>query len=192
MTQLSKQQQYFDQLTRPWRDRLFNTALQKTNTSARAEDWVQETLLRAWRDFKHLSDQIAVYAWLLKILDHVIADDTRREVRRSQLAPVVSTEDVNILEHSSYKPGPFEQILQQQEDEQLINAIKTLPDNYRSIILLRDVEGLSYREISTILNIAQGTVMSRLSRGRRLLSTVLIKTDSSIAQLSNKNTGDSQ
>ncbi len=170
-----KRQQHFQQLTRPWRDRLYGVALRQTSTKATAEDWTQETLLRAWRDFDHLTERVTVYAWLLKILDHVIADDIRRNSRRNKLAPVITTDDVFLQEQPSASPGPFEKTLQQQTGEQLTAAINSLPDEFSRTILLRDIEGLSYREVAEILDIPQGTVMSRLSRGRRLLTTTLIK-----------------
>jgi len=175
MPHSSKRQQHFQQLTRPWRDRLFSIALRQTGKTDTAENWTQETLLRAWRDFDRLTDEIAVYAWLLKILDHVIADDSRRDARRQLLAPVVAVDDELLQQHASAAPGPFEQAVQQQTDEQLTMAIRSLPGEFCSVILLRDIEGLSYLEIASILDIPKGTVMSRLSRGRRLLATTLIK-----------------
>ena len=185
MTQTFKKQQHFEQLTRPWRDRLLGVALRRADTTARAEDWVQETLLRAWRDFHSLSDNVAVYAWLLKILDHVVADDTRRDTRRHQLAPMVSTDDIILQEQRSSVPGPFEQTLQQQTDNQVIAAIKSLPDEFGAVILLRDIEGLSYREVAQILEIPQGTVMSRLSRGRRMLAAAILKDEGARLQARN-------
>ncbi len=170
-------QQYFQQMTMPWRERLYNVALRQTRTSARAEDWVQETFMRAWQDFDDLADPQAVYAWLLKILDHVIADDIRKDSRRQQLAPVISTEELFLQEQQSPYQGPFEQLLQQQTDQQLIKAIQSLPDDFSKVVLLRDIEGLSYQELSRILDIPKGTVMSRLSRGRRLLSNILNRSD---------------
>lgn len=175
MDHLSQRQLRFQQLTRPWRDRLLSVALRRADAFVTAEDWVQETLLRAWRSSDTLNDELAIYAWLLKILDHVIADHIRREARRHKLAPVVTTEDSLLEEHPSAATGPFEQLLQQQTDEQVTTAIKSLPDEFCSAILLRDIEGLTYKEIANILGIPQGTVMSRLSRGRRLLCTTLIK-----------------
>jgi len=175
MNPLQLKQETFQKLTRPWRDRLLGVALRKADTSGKAEDWVQEALLRAWRGFDALDDDVAIYAWLLKILDHTIVDDIRRDHRRQQIAPVVLTEDSILLKHRCAAPGPFEQTLQQQTDLQMNGLIKSLPDEFNSVILLRDIEGLSYREISEILDIPQGTVMSRLSRGRRLLSSILIK-----------------
>ncbi len=171
----SKRQERFQGLTRPWRDRLYAVALRCANSQQVAEDWTQETLLRAWRDFNQLKEEVAAYAWLLKILDHVIADDTRRENRRQQIAPMVAVDDEYLLAHPSSAPEPFEQVLQQQTHEQLLAAVQKLPDEFCRVILLKDIEGLAYKEIASILDIPQGTVMSRLSRGRRMLTRYLIK-----------------
>lgn len=183
MTFLGKQKN-FQRLTHPWRNRLYGVALRQTSTRHIAEDWVQETLLRAWKDFAQLSDGIAIYAWLLKILDHVIADDRRKEKRRYQLAPIITVDDEDLLSHPCSSPGPFENMLHQQESEQLNESIESLPDEFRRVVLLRDIEGLSYNEVSYILDIPKGTVMSRLSRGRRILASTLIKSNT---KCSNKN-----
>ena len=174
---VSKKQKHFQSLTRPWRDRLYAVALRYGSDQQTAEDWTQETLLRAWRDFKQLNDDITVYAWLLKILDHVIADDTRRKNRRQKIAPMVAVDDDYLQTHSSANPEPFEQLLQQQTSEQLLDAIHKLPDEFGRVIVLKDIEGFAYKEIASILEIPKGTVMSRLSRGRRMLSVQLIKSN---------------
>lgn len=172
---LSNNKKRFAQLTRVWRDHLYGVALRETNVQQVAEDWVQETLLRAWRDFSQLTEEIAVYAWLLKILDHVIADDWRKERRRHQLAPVVAVDDKDLMSHPCSAPGPFEDLLQQQQDEQVTQLIECLPEEFRRVVLLRDMEGLSYHEVAYVLDIPKGTVMSRLSRGRRILANAVIK-----------------
>ena len=174
----ARSKQQFDALTRPWRDRLFGVAQRQARSREAAEDWTQETLLRAWRDFGQLTEQGAIYAWLLKILNRVVADDVRRSARRDQLAPMLTTGDVFLQEQACTSAGPFEQTVQTQSNEQLMKAIQALPDNFRQVVLLRDIEGLNYQEIGQVLNIAQGTVMSRLSRGRRLLASLLIRTKS--------------
>lgn len=132
--------------------------------------------MRAWRDFDQVRKEQAVYAWLLKILDRVIAEDMRRDTRRRQLAPVINADDVFFQSLPSAEPGPFEAMLKEQTEAQINQAIDALPDEFRKAIILRDIEGLSYREIAYVLEIPQGTVMSRLSRGRRLLAEQLIKT----------------
>ncbi len=172
----ARQKQQFQSLTRPWRDRLFSVARRQTRSLEIAEDWTQETLLRAWRDFDQLTETVAVYAWLLRILNRVVADDHRRNARRQRLAPMLMISDDNLLQdHPCAAPGPFEQIMQNQSDEQVIAAIQALPDTFRQVVMLRDIEGLSYQELGLVLNLPSGTVMSRLSRGRRLLAGLLIK-----------------
>ncbi|ANG64261.1 hypothetical protein A8C75_18450 [Marinobacterium aestuarii] len=173
----ARQKQQFQSLTRPWRDRLFSVARRQTRSLEIAEDWTQETLLRAWRDFEQLTDSMALYAWLLRILNRVITDDSRREARRHRLAPMLMiTGDDFLHDHPCAAPGPFEQIMQSRSDEQVIAAIQALPENFRQVIMLRDIEGLSYQDLSLALDLPSGTVMSRLSRGRRLLAGLLIKT----------------
>ncbi|WP_172597751.1 sigma-70 family RNA polymerase sigma factor [Sulfuriflexus mobilis] len=172
---LSSRQKHFQTLTHPWAGRLFGAALRQTNDSHIAEDWVQEALLRAWRDFSQLSEDITVYAWLLKILDHVAADDVRKEKRRHQLAPVLTVEDKYLNEHPCSAPGPFEKTVNQQTNDQLMTAVQNLPEEFRQAVLLRDLEGLSYLEVAYILEIPKGTVMSRLSRGRRMLASALLE-----------------
>ena len=182
-----RKEQHFQQLTQPWRERLYGVALRQAGSRQIAEDWTQDTLLRAWRDFSQLGDEITVYAWLLKILDHVAADDMRREARRHQLAPVIAVDDTELQSHACSAPGPFEQTLQQQTHEQVATAVQNLPHEFRRVVLHRDIEGLSYREIADILDIPQGTIMSRLSRGRRMLAKTLIKLhDSSSARPENE------
>ena len=171
----TNRQQHFQRVTRPWCSRLYAISLRQASTPCVAEDWLQETLLRAWRDFNQLAESVAVYAWLLKILDHVIADDVRRELRRHQLAPVITVDDQDLIIHPCSAPGPFENLLQQQMNEQISTAVENLPEEFRRVVLLREIEGLSYSDIGYVLDIPTGTVMSRLSRGRRILANSLIK-----------------
>ena len=174
----TESRQQFDTLVRPWKYRLYGVALRLAPSLEMAEDLTQETLLRAWRDFGQLGDHMAVYAWLLKILNRVVSDHYRRNGRRHQLAPVVTTEDRVLSEHPCAAPGPYEQALKSQSDAHVMAAIQALPDSFRQVILLRDFEGFSYQDIGQIMDLAPGTVMSRLSRGRRLLAERLIKTTS--------------
>lgn len=178
---------HFDSLIRPWRNRLYSMAYRQAPSKEIAEDWTQETLLRAWKGFHKLDQQVAIYAWLLKILNHVIADDARREIRRNELAPMHTTDDKFLNEHPSASPGPFETLMNQQSEQHMSAMIKSLPDMFKDIILLRDVERLSYEEIGDILELTKGTVMSRLSRGRRHLASLLIKSATKDEHLSMNN-----
>jgi len=172
----------FIQLTEPFWHRLYNIALGYSQDRDVAEDWCQETLLRAWKNFTALQEHVAVYAWLLKILDRVVADDKRRSIRRNQIAPVILVDDVKLLSHPCSAAEPFKQLVSQQNHQQIMLAIQQLPDEFRQVVLLRDIDGLSYCEIADILELAKGTIMSRLSRGRRLLSSIIIKEQEKLTQ----------
>tara|TARA_R110002050_G_scaffold179866_1_gene313414 strand:+ start:676 stop:1248 length:573 start_codon:yes stop_codon:yes gene_type:complete len=174
------QKKRFWLLVEPWSHRLINIALHHCGDKNLAQDWSQETLLRAWKDFEQLEDSTLIYAWLLKILNRVIVDDQRRNIRRKKLSPVIFVDDDYFSTHACSAPGPFSQLMKNQSNSQLKAAILQLPEEFRSTILLRDIEGMSYTSIASILDIAKGTVMSRLSRGRRLLSSYVLKQDFSI------------
>jgi len=175
MRDQTRRHKEFRQQVRPLLTRLLGAARRQAGGSAFAEDWLQETFLRAWRDYDQLKEEQSLYAWLLKILDRVIAEDIRRESRRNRLAPLVNVDDEFFNSHPAAQPGPFEKTVTEQAESQINQAIDELPDEYRKAVLLRDIEELSYREIAYILDLPQGTVMSRLSRGRRLLAQRLIR-----------------
>lgn len=169
-----KRQEFHDRV-RPWLTRLLGVAGRQADSPQTAEEWVQETLLRAWRDFDQLRERQAIHAWLQRILDRVISEDLRRNLRRAELAPVLDTDDIFLQALPGGGPDPLEAALENQTGEKILQAISALPEAFRKAILLRDVEGLSYREIAEILELPTGTVMSRLSRGRRLLADRLVR-----------------
>jgi RNA polymerase sigma-70 factor (ECF subfamily) len=175
MNNICQTKKQFWLLVEPWSHRLFNIAWHHCGDKSLAQDWSQEALLRAWKCFEQLEDSTLVYAWLLKILNRVIVDDQRRNIRRKNISPVISVDDDYFNAHACFAPGPFAQLMQDQSDSELKIAILQLPEEFRSVILLRDIEGMSYINIANILDIAKGTVMSRLSRGRRLLSSYMLK-----------------
>lgn len=173
----------FEQLVSPWLERLYGMAYRRAPSIDIAEDWTQETLLRAWKAFHHLSQETAIFAWLAKILHHVIADDVRQEKRRNTLAPIYTTQEELLTEHPCAQPGPFEILLSQQSEEHMLTMLDKLPDIYKDVIILRDVEGANYQQISDILDLPKGTVMSRLSRGRRHLASLILKSQTRATKL---------
>jgi RNA polymerase sigma-70 factor (ECF subfamily) len=143
--------------------RLYGTAYRMTGNAADAEDLVQETLLRALRGFERFRPGTNIKAWLYTILHRVRTDAFRRAGRR------VQTEEL-----SSDGPAvPASQESLVWGGEAVERALASVPEVFREAVLLRDVEELSYAEIAAALDVPQGTVMSRISRGRALLRRAL-------------------
>lgn len=145
----------------PHTNELFRTAVRVIGNRTEAEDLVQETYLQAWKSFDRFEMGTNCRAWLYKILFNVI-NHHRRKWSRLQTV----REDDGILEETLAHEPPVPQHI---TDEDVLKALDGVPDHYREVVLLADVEGFSYKEIAETLNIPLGTVMSRLSRGRKHL-----------------------
>lgn len=151
----------FETAAMPHLNDLFRTATRVIGNRTEAEDLVQETYLQAWKSFDRFEVGTNCRAWLFKILFHMIAHHRRRNYR---LSVVSESEDV-IQDTIAYEPPVPQHIT----DEDILIALDHIPQHYREVILLADVDSFAYKEIAEILSIPQGTVMSRLNRGRKLL-----------------------
>jgi len=160
-------------------DGLFGASLRLTRNRTRAEDLLQETFLRAWRSFHTFRPGTNVRAWLYRILMNAYIDGYRKSEREPE---VVDQEDVDefylysrVHESEDYRRAgnPEEVLLNSLMDADVKGALQSLPEAFRSVVILADIEGFSYKEIAEILGIPIGTVMSRLHRGRRQLQVKL-------------------
>jgi len=149
----------------PHVDRLFRLAMWMERDRQEAEDLVQETLLSALRAFDRFTVGTNCRAWLVTILHHVRSNRRRARFRRQ----AVESPDDRLAETVAFVPPVPAYIT----DEDVLTALKGIPEPYQDIILLCDVEELSYKEIADALEIPMGTVMSRLHRGRALLRKAL-------------------
>lgn len=138
---------------------------------AEAEDVVQEASLRAWQ--AEVRRPAAARAWLLAITRNAAL--TRLRARRRSNGKVVPfPENGRELERLAAPDPSADAVLAAEQRRQLLRAaLAELPAPFREVVVLRDVEGLSYREIAEVLGLPEGTVMSRLSRGRRALRALL-------------------
>lgn len=146
----------------PHLKRLLAAAYRMTGNAADAEDLVQETLLRGYRAFDRFTPGTNCKAWLYTILQRVRTDALRKRGRTPQT--------VELEGDGPAVPGGQAGILQQRDLE---SVLRTLPDAFRTAVILRDVEDLSYEEIAAVLEVPIGTVMSRIHRGRALIRAVL-------------------
>lgn len=147
-------------------DSLYGTAMRLTRRAADAEDLVQDTYLKAFRSAAQFQRGTNLKAWLFTILHN-----TFRNMRRHDGRNPIDV-DSEAVEQAGNSPGDFtpEQLLTRASlDKDLQAALDALPETFRQAVWLRDVEELSYAEIASALDVPIGTVMSRISRGRRAL-----------------------
>src|SRR6478672_918543 len=159
----------FEEVVLPHLDAAFNYARWLTKNDADAEDVVQDAYVRALRFFSSLRDENA-RAWLFTIVRNTWYG---RFPRRTGSA-VVNVPDEDAEHRPDVGLDPEAQMIQQQTVEQVQRALDTLPADFREVLVLRELEGLSYKEIAAIVEIPIGTVMSRLARARERLTGVLV------------------
>jgi len=154
-------------------DALYRTALRLTRVPADAEDLVQETYLKAFRAESRFEPGTNLKAWLFTILHNTARNRVRDRARE---AVTFDSEAVDRAADGPPDPGasrfvetPETLLLRGTLDPDLKAAVEALPEAFRQAVWLRDVEEFSYAEIAQMLTIPVGTVMSRISRGRRLL-----------------------
>lgn len=156
----------FEEIALQYMDSLYIAALRVTRDEIEAQDLIQDAYLRAYRFFDKFEKGTNFKAWLFKILKNLYINRYRRESK------VVQMVDVSDAEASGDLPAvatPEDEIFDELFDDDVTNAMDSLPEEFRIVIVLSDLEGFSYKEIAEILNCPIGTVMSRLHRGRRLL-----------------------
>ncbi len=162
MSKLSKESE-FEKAAMPHINDLFRTAMRVIRNRSEAEDLVQEAYLQAWKSFHRFEPGTNCRAWLFKILFHVIHHHRRKWFGLG--SRIVEMEEGALENTLVYQP-PVPQHL---SDEDVLAALDRVPVQYREVILLADVEEFSYKEVAQALSIPLGTVMSRLSRGRKIL-----------------------
>jgi RNA polymerase sigma-70 factor (ECF subfamily) len=164
-------------------DSLYRTALRLTRVPADAEDLVQETYLKAFRAADRFEPGTNLKAWLFTIL-HNTARNRARDRARNTVAIdselVDRAADAPPIGGAGRAETPESLLLRDSLAPELQAAIDALPAVFRQAVWLRDVEEFSYADIASMLNIPAGTVMSRISRGRRLLYEALKETQSSV------------
>jgi RNA polymerase sigma factor (sigma-70 family) len=158
----------FEEIVLPHLDAAFNYARWLTKNDADAEDVVQDAAVRALRFYASLRGEDA-RAWLLTIVRHTWYG----RFPRHAAGTVMTFSDDGIDNRADASLDPEARLIQQQTVAQVHDALEALPDDFREVLVLRELEGLSYKEIAAVVSIPIGTVMSRLARARERLNGVL-------------------
>lgn len=159
-------------------DALYSTALRLTRNALDAEDLLQDTYLRAYRFYDKFSPGTNFKAWIFKILTNTFINRYRRKMREPQKVDYEKieffySEDEENDRHLSDVDDYNEEAYNELFDDKIKEALEKLSEDFRLVVILCDIHGFSYKEIAGIINTPIGTVMSRLSRGRRQLQKFL-------------------
>jgi RNA polymerase sigma-70 factor (ECF subfamily) len=172
-----QKQALFTQWALPHKDYLYTSCLYLTRQRDDAEDLFQETYLRAFRFFHQFTPGTNCRAWLLTIMHNVFKKRYRHYQRATQTLEfdlaAHEYEKKRLADGEARRDDPAELLLSQLVDSEITNALQTLPEEYRSTLVLIDIEELTYEEAAAVLGCPIGTIRSRLSRARRLLRASL-------------------
>ncbi|HTS30830.1 MAG TPA: sigma-70 family RNA polymerase sigma factor [Bryobacteraceae bacterium] len=156
----------FEAAAMPYLNDIYRTAARLLGDGPGADDVVQDVYLQAWKAFDQFELGTNCRAWLFKILFH-----TLNHYRRKWLNKRMVRESEEILDLTPAVGPPIPEHI---TDEQMLAVLAEVPQDFRAVVLLVDVEEFSYKEAAGILNVPVGTVMSRLSRGRKMLREKLV------------------
>jgi RNA polymerase sigma-70 factor, ECF subfamily len=163
----------------PFMNQLFATAMRMTRNRSDAEDLVQETYLKAYRAYERFEAGTNLRAWLFRIMTNSYINSYRKKQRRPYQTDLEDVQDLYLYrrlggnELATLGQSAEDVLFDQITDGVILDALEELPDQYRTAVMLADVEGFAYKEIAEILDIPIGTVMSRLHRGRKKLQEQL-------------------
>lgn len=169
----SEKEREFHEEALPHLDALYGLGLRLTGgDEARAQDLVQETVVRAYRSWETYETGTNCRAWLMTILRNTFVNEFHREKRRPSKVAFEEVEERPIFAELK-EEDPEGQYFREVIDDEVVQAVEDLPDEFRVVVVLSDLQGMQYQEIADLLDLPLGTVKSRLYRGRRRLQRKL-------------------
>jgi len=173
MTDSSADRREFERLLSPILDNLYGAALRMTRNAADAEDLVQDTVVKAFRFFHRFERGTNFKAWMLRVMTNLFCNQYRKAERQGEPVDLEEGEDVWLWAKAWEQAGnridfdPVVHVLSKIGEETIRRAIDDLPEEFRVVVTLADVEQFTYEEIAEAMEIPVGTVKSRLYRGRK-------------------------
>ena len=164
--------QAFEELILKHEKIVYNVALRMMNHSEDAKDISQEVFLKAYRNIKNFDERSMFSTWLYRITTNTCIDEMRKRKGKQSysLEEELENEDGSMQRQIADEGDtPEESLMRGEEKGEILQALDTLSEEHRAAIILRDVKGLSYEEISEIIELPMGTVKSRISRARNQL-----------------------
>jgi len=161
----------FEDLVREHQTRLYHTCLRMMANPDDARDMAQEILVKVWRNLPAFKGESSLSTWLYRIAMNTCLDELRRRKKAKQTS-------MEALAESGWEPTDpeAERLLDRSLNRELLHcALDELPEDFRAVVVLRDVDGLAYEEIAEVLACPIGTVRSRLNRARKMLAKTLLE-----------------
>ncbi len=154
----------------------YGLAYRLTGNAAEAEDLVQETYVRAYRFFHRFDESLPFTSWLYRIMTNAHIDSVRRRGRlRTTSLDTSGNDGATTWDIADQDGSPDRLMLQNSLDEPVQKALLSMTPEFRTAVLLADIEGLAYEEVAEIMKTSVGTVRSRIHRGRKQIRTHLLK-----------------
>lgn len=173
----------FERQVAPLLGDLHRQALRMTRHHADAEDLVQDTLAKAFAGFDSFRPDSSIHAWLYRILVNTHISNCRRTQRRPAQHLGEGITDLHLLASAAHSgvglPSAEDQALKRFGYQEVIAAMRALPEQFRVTVYYADIQGLQCKEIAAVMNTPIGTVVSRLHRGRRRLRRLLVEASNS-------------
>ncbi|MFA6234782.1 MAG: sigma-70 family RNA polymerase sigma factor [Bacteroidota bacterium] len=172
---LRKRHLDFEREALPHMDALYNFALRMTSDPDEADDLLQETFLKAYRFFDKFEQGTNCKAWLFRIMKNSFINIYRRTSKEPDKVDYNDVEDFyHSIRAESTDPNDLEErIFSNILDDDVSTALESLPEDFRTVVILCDIEGFTYEEIADFVECPIGTVRSRLHRGRKMLRVKL-------------------
>lgn len=170
-------QDAFAQLVETNQNKIYTLALRMTGNPEDGADLAQEAFLRAWRSLPSFQGESSFSTWLYRLTSNLCIDFLRREKRRKAAVSVTSLDDEDSsapAEVPDHRFSPESELERRELRAAVGQALLKLSDEHRQVLVLRELEGLSYAEIAAQLTLEEGTVKSRIARARLALRNILL------------------
>lgn len=168
----------FEQLVLAHEKKVFNIAFRIMGNQEDAYDISQETFIKVFRNLEKFNEKSTFSTWVYRIATNSCLDELRKRKGKEtdSLDKEIEAKDSSVLKQVASKDSsPEEHFFEQIENKEISDAINSLPDDQKSVVVLRDINGFSYNEIEQITEVSIGTIKSRISRGRAQLKKILLK-----------------
>lgn len=161
----------FEELIRQYEKKVYTLCFRMCGNSEDAEEAAQDAFLALWRGIDRFRQESSLSTWIYRLATNACIDTLRR--RKKQSGSVSLDDEELFVDAVDTSPQPQETVEHREAQKLLQKGLSALPEEYRKVLILREIEGLSYTEIAESASIELGTVKSRISRGRSLLRNFL-------------------